>query len=513
MSFVQNKDMPMKVGEIQIDQVSNNVAIIQPQDGPKVREGADTEYSGSLFQKQVVVAPKGAETSGIDIGLQGGFFKKYPHLIENVAALPDDRKGVVASFLNGVFDLGLISDYYFVDNRKDQDLLTMIDQMTAEKLQALLLLSQGFVKDLDSYIDETSHSLLSGQKGFKKLHIRSPLLDYMLVLSKEPQNLWGKCAELLKEMIKHVTMLWRSDYCFFFAPYSIEDAINLCRDKDIPELHSFVKERFAYFSELHALYPDEFSGILELSFLRQLVPVDLLSAFHNRVNELFKESGYVAASTDSEMSVYAFGLLPVQYVDKNSLHHLENNFWVFNELKGEMTLDELREFVWSIVSLLSLTSFTQHQTDLIKKMSPFLLKCQFVQVRFWVVEVLLRLPIESQHKLLGLCENELAWAELQKTFEEIALKAEFESREQENDYDIFHDIHKAILDKIHLDMNDLETYWIELLKSSDDDEVRFIYHYLDEAEFSSEHDEFMQALNEAGIRLGYLDEASHPYNG
>src|SRR5690349_20868850 len=122
MSFVQNKDMPMKVGEIQIDQVSNNVAIIQPQDGLKVREGADTEDSGSLFQKQVVVAPKGAETSGIDIGLQGGFFKKYPHLIENVAALPDDRKGVVASFLNGVFDLGLISDYYFVDNHKDQDL-------------------------------------------------------------------------------------------------------------------------------------------------------------------------------------------------------------------------------------------------------------------------------------------------------------------------------------------------------------------------------------------------------
>lgn len=515
MSFV-----PKSTSSENIDRLAGStqevasVTVSVTDSGAKVSESSDSKDSGSLFEREAVVrfgyAEKNARLKvAKELGFKGDIFFKYPKFLEKVASLPNERKEVLVSFFNAMSDLGLLVDCSEYNDIDTYSVWNVILTILPEKLQALIALIQGMIRDIDQYIEEdVDLRMKTGVKFF----VRTNFIAYITHMSNEPESSWNDWAVFLKDILCHLMKLWDEKSSLTFPAFIVEDIIEICRQKSVHERQLFVEERFAYFANLYAIFPEESSELFELAFIPKLIPVETIVRFYQRVNELFEGCGYVRESDNPEIrsSLFDFSLLPMLYVEKNSLCHLESNFWVFHELKGELTLDELDVVVWPLITFLFSISFNQHQADFIKELGPHLLQFKSIKSRMLVLECVLHLSIEGQQKLLAVVQCESEWIVLRETLEKIVEK----DHDFWNGFDVYFDILYVIIGKIDLLLDDLKSHWAEVLRSPDETQVYFLYNYIDNfinTHFFNELDEFTQEYITAGIRLGNIDEEGSPY--
>lgn len=533
MSFVTRSTSSENIDHLlEVIQETASVKVSVPDNGAKVREGADLEAPGSLLKRTVVHSytsniEEEVKSLARDLGLEGEAFLHYPKFLKKVAALPDERKEALVPFLNAMCELGLVSfDYFRYSHWEDTF------QIPSEKLQALIPLAQGILRDVDQALEEDAMSrgkkakkqrnITINRKSYdqesydqlrvKKSSVRLHFKEYLVVISKFPQELWGKATVLLTSMLIYTAMVWKNDHHFFFDSDSLEGLVRFCKNKESSEIRLFVEERFVYFDRFCVSIPNEPAMALGFAFLVKPIPIEILVPFYQRVEQLFKESELPESESDPEFqrSNVFLGILQELHVDGHSLQNLENNFWIFKLFKEGMTLDDLNFAGYIILPFLSLMSFSQQQVDILKSAESAVLKIQTIETRFYFLRLLLNLPIEAQHRLLELCQNEDQWLDLVSAIEAV-IEEGSGSESSDSDLDVALNFLYAIISRMDFDINELKAYWTKILMGADEAQAHFLYNYFEDADLSGEHAEFMKTLNEAGIRLGYLDEDGHPY--
>lgn len=505
-----------------------SVMVGVPDSGAKVSESSNSENAVSLFEMKAAVASgdEGKTVAEIlyrDLGFKGDIFLKYPKFLEKVASLPNERKEVLVSFFNAMFDLASLSDYFFGYDHFEEgqhDTWEAFFAMPSHKLQALVPVAQNILSGVDQFIDDDvslrrdeGEVDAEGHAVLKKSSVRVHFMHYLASISELPQDLWEKATVLLRSILIYTALSWNDRHHFLFDPDNLDALVRFFKNKDIREIGAFVEQRFAYFDQFCERLPNQRAKGLAFAFLVKLIPLEILVPFYQRVEQLFKESTLLDSQSDLESYLWEIflGFVSDIHVGSNSLQNLEANFWIFQQFKKEMTRGDLNFVGLIILPLLTLMSFSEEQVDILKSLESAVLKIESSETRFYFLKLLLNLPIEVQQKVLEFSQNEDQWLDLVSALDNVMAEDNSEGLDSGPCYDLALNFLYVIVYRMNFDMDELKSYWTKVLNGSDDGKAHFLYEYFDMSDLSGEHDDFMRELDAAGIRLGYLDAEGQSY--